>query len=115
MRSASACRSRVGQRAARTRQLRRDQHAVADRLAVTEAAVLGDRFERVAGGVAEVEDAARPGFALVGGDDLALDAARLGDDRRQRLRIARAKIALRSRATRSNSAALEVIPYLITS
>ena len=115
MRSASACAVALGQRAARGRQLRRDQHAVADRFAVAEAAVLGHRFERVAGGVAEVQDPPRPGFAFVGGDDVGLDAARLGDDRRQRPRASRAKIALRSRATRSNSAALDVIPYLITS
>ena len=72
----------LGQRAARRRQLGGDQHAVADRFAVAVAAVFGDRFERVAGGMAEVQDPARAGFPLVGGDDVGLDPARLGDDRR---------------------------------
>ena len=61
----------VGERAARDGELRRDQHPVADRLAVAEAAVSGHRFERVPGGVAEVQDPARPGLALVGGDHVA--------------------------------------------
>jgi hypothetical protein len=39
---------------------RRRQHAVGDRLAVPEAAVAGHRLERVAGRVAEVEDAPAP-------------------------------------------------------
>ena len=42
-------------------------------------------FDGVAGRVAEVQDAPRAGFALVGRDDRGLDAARLADHRRQRL------------------------------
>ena len=49
----------------------RGEHAVGDRLAVAEAAEPRDRFEGVADGVAEVQHAAQPGLALVGGDDLA--------------------------------------------
>ncbi len=56
----------VGQRAAAHGQLRGDEHAVGDRLAVPVAPVLGDRLERVAGRVAEVQDAAQTGFLLVG-------------------------------------------------
>ena len=82
IRSASACRSRSASAPRAAAELGGDEHAVGDRFAVAEAPVLRDRLERVAGGVAEVQDAARPGFALVGRDDVGLDAARLGDDRR---------------------------------
>src|SRR3546814_12526385 len=37
------------------------------------------RFERVAEGVAEVEQRALPGFTLVGGDDRRLDSAAMHD------------------------------------
>ena len=63
MRSASAWRSRSASAPRAAAELRGDQHAVADRLAVAEAAVLRDRFERVAGRVAEVQDPAQARFA----------------------------------------------------
>ena len=71
--------------AARHGQFGRDEHAVADRFAVSEPTVLGNRLERVSGGVAEVEDAAQARFLLVLRDHVRLDPARLGDDRGQHL------------------------------
>jgi hypothetical protein len=47
---------------------------------MAEAAVAGDRFERVADGVSEVQDAAQAPFALVGHDHIGLDAAAIGND-----------------------------------
>ena len=55
-------------------------HAPADGLAVEEFAVAGGGFDGVAEGVAEVEDHAEAGLALVGGDDVCLDADAGGDD-----------------------------------
>ena len=69
MRSASACAIAVRERAARDAELGGDEHAVGDRLAVTVAPVLRHRLEGVPGRVAEVQDPAQPGFALVGGHD----------------------------------------------
>ncbi len=66
MRSASAFLSRSASAPRATRQLRGDEHPVGDRFAVPEAPVLRDRLERVAGGVAEVQDAPRARFAFVG-------------------------------------------------
>ena len=65
---------------------------------MAEAPVLGDRLERVADGVAEVEDAAQPALALVLRDDIGLDAARLDDGRHERPSGSRAKTALVLRA-----------------
>jgi hypothetical protein len=79
---------------------------VGDRFAVAETAVPGDGFERVAGRMAEVEDAPRPGFAFVEGHDVRLDPARLGDDRHQRVggarenRLALARDAIEERRAR---------------
>ena len=56
----------LGERAARHGELGGDEHAVGDRFAVTEPPVLGHRLEGVAGGVAEVQDAAQARFLLVG-------------------------------------------------
>ena len=56
---------------------------------MAEAAVLRDRFERVADGVAEVEDAAQAALALVLRHDVGLDAARLDDGRHEHRRVAR--------------------------
>ena len=60
-----------------------------DGLAVAEAPVVGDRLERVPDGVPEVEDAAQPALALVLGDHVGLDAARLDDGRHQHGRLPR--------------------------
>src|SRR5262249_801777 len=48
-------------------------------LAMGEATVTRDRFEGMAEGVAQVQDAPQPGLALVLLDDLRLDAAGRGD------------------------------------
>ena len=45
------------------------QHAVGDRFAVAEALVFGDRLERVAGRVAEIQHAPWARLALVESDD----------------------------------------------
>src|SRR5213076_2212762 len=65
------------------------EHSVGDRLAVAVPLVLGYGFDRMAGGMAKVQNAPRPRLALVGGDDRGLDTARFGDDRRERRGIAR--------------------------
>src|SRR5215475_10995820 len=46
-----------------------------------------DGFERVPDGVAEIEDAAQAGFALIGRDDLGLDLATARDDAGEQRRI----------------------------
>ena len=51
------------------------QQTEADRLAVAVARVAAGGLDRVAGGVAEVEDLAQARVALVGGDDVELGAA----------------------------------------
>ncbi len=51
-----------------------------DGFAVEELPVAGGGFDGVAEGVAEVEDHAEAGFALVGGDDVGFDADAGGDD-----------------------------------
>ena len=79
----------VGQRAARAGELGGDEHAVADRLAVPEAAVLRHRLDRVSRRVAEVQDPAQSPLALVPSHHVGLDPARFGDDRRQRFGRAR--------------------------
>ena len=56
------------------------EHAPGDGFAVQELRVVGGGFDGVAEGVAEVEDHAEAGFALVGGDDVGLDADAGGDD-----------------------------------
>ena len=61
----SAWRSSAGSTPRADRELGGHEHAVRDRLAVAEAAVLRDRLERMARRVAEVQHAARAGFALV--------------------------------------------------
>ena len=55
-----------GKMAGALRQVDGGAHAQSHRLAVQEARVAGLRFERVAEGVAEVQDAAQVAFALVG-------------------------------------------------
>ena len=74
---------------------------------MAEAPVLRDRLERVADGVAEVQDAPQAGLALVRSTTTsALMRQRLGDDRQRAPPASRAKIAVGARATRSNSARL---------
>ena len=53
------------------REVGRQRHAAADRLAVQPGAVAGAGLDRVAEGMAEVEDRAQPRFLLVAGDDAA--------------------------------------------
>ena len=65
-----------------------DEHAAGDGLAVPEAPVLRQRFDGVPGRVPEVQDAPRPALAFVLGHHLRLDAAGVGDDRGQRVRLA---------------------------
>ena len=66
-----------------------DQHAVGNRLAVTEALVFGHRFERVTGRVAEVQHAPRARLALVESNHLRLDRARFPDHGHERVCLAR--------------------------
>ena len=101
-------------RRAPTAKLGGDEHAVGDRLAVPEAPVFRHRLERVAGRVAEVENAAQTGLPLVRGDDVRLDPARFGDDGVSTAG-SRAKIALRSRRDALEQVGLDVMPYLTTS
>ena len=75
-------------RTARHGDVRRHQHPVAHRFAMTEAPVLRHGLERVARGVPEVQRPAQARFALVLLDDGGLDPARLGDDGHQRLGVA---------------------------
>ena len=56
------------------------EHAPGDGFAVEELLVVGGGFDGVAEGVAEVEEHAEAGFALVGGDDVGLHADAGGDD-----------------------------------
>ena len=42
--------------------------------------ILGFCFERMADGVAEIQDAAEPSFAFVGGNDFGLNPDGVGDD-----------------------------------
>ena len=102
----------LGQRPARDRQVGGGQHAVGDRFAVPEAPVLRHRLERVADGVAVVEDAAQPAFALVLRDDVGLDPARLDDRRREHRRVAGEDRLGVARARRSNSVAARDHPVL---
>ena len=66
----------------------RREHAQTDRLAMAEAAVVGQRFERVADGMPEIEDAPRAGFTLVRGDHARLQPAAFGDERSESVRVA---------------------------
>jgi hypothetical protein len=77
-----------GQRSARHAQVGRRQHAEGYCFAVPIAAVFRRGLERVSNGMAEIEDAAQPAFAFVGGDDARLDAARLHDRRQQHIGVA---------------------------
>ncbi len=83
----------------------RADEAPADRLAVGEAPVAGHRLERVAEGVAEVQDVAQAALALVALDDVGLDPAGGGDrvvDLRPRP-AARARPGRRRRLAKSAS------------
>ena len=64
------------------------QHPVAHRFAVTEAAVLRHRLDRVPGGVAEIQQAPQAALPLVLRDDVGLDAARRRDDGDERVGLA---------------------------
>ncbi len=66
MRSASALRSRSASAPRATASSAATSMPYADRFAVAEAAILRHRLERVAGGVAEVQDPPQSGFAFVG-------------------------------------------------
>ena len=91
------------------------QHADADRLAVQPLAVAGSRLDRVAEGVAEVQQRAAPVLALVLGDDRGLDLAgapdRVGERRRVAARAAPSMLA----SSQSKKPASATSPYLITS
>ena len=54
-------------------------HALGYCFAVLVAAVMGDAFEGVAEGVAEIEDFAEVGFAFVAADDCGFDLGAAGD------------------------------------
>src|SRR5216683_1302329 len=72
---AHAMNIRWGNQASASRQLRGHHHSRGDRLAVQPRAVPGARFDGVAEGMAEIEQAAHAGFALVGGDHARLQLA----------------------------------------
>ncbi len=63
-------------------------HAPGYGFAVLIGAVVGDSFEGVAEGVAEIEYFAEAGFALVFADDVGLNFEAAGDDVGERVRIA---------------------------
>ena len=66
----------------------RDQHAPGDRFAVQNRSKAGDGFNRMADGVAEIENHPQPGFFFVQTDDLGLHANGCGDNLFERLWIA---------------------------
>jgi hypothetical protein len=84
-RSASALRDAPGAH----REARGERHARGHRLPCSHDAVARRRLDRVPEGVAEVEQRARAGLALVLGDDLRLDLARAADRMGERLGVAR--------------------------
>ena len=113
--AASASRS-VAASVPRARPARpRRQHPVATASPWRKRRYLVTAFERVAGGVAEVQRAARAGFALVALDHVRLDAARLGDHRQSAV----GSRANSARQRRSHDAIeqrrLAITPYLTTS
>ena len=65
------------------------EHAPGDCFAVQQLLVFRGGFDGVAQRVAEVEQHAQAGFALVGGDDFGLDADAGGDDFGQAFRVLR--------------------------
>ena len=83
------------ERAARDAELGGDEHPVGNGLSMAEPAVFRYGFERMSGGVPEVQRASRPRFALVLVHDFRLDAAGFRDHRYQR-RGSRAKSVGRS-------------------
>ena len=89
-------------------------HAGGDRLAVQPRAVAGGRLDRVAERVAEVEQRALAGLALVGGDDRGLDPAAFVDRVRERVGVARRERCGRS-SSQAKNAASRIAPYLTTS
>ena len=74
------------------RQVGRHHHAAADRFAVQPFAVADARLDRVAEGVAEIEDGAQAALALVLAHDVGLDFAGARDRMRQRGRVARQQL-----------------------
>ena len=91
-------------------------HAGGHGLAVqVTAAVAGNRFDRVADGMAEIEDRAAAGlFAFVAGDDVGLELARAGDDRAQGV-VLRSRMASALASRKAKNAASRMTPYLTTS
>ena len=69
------------------REVGRQQHADADGFAVQPFAVAGSRLDRVAEGVAEVQQRAATVLALVLGDDPGLDLAGAADREGERRRV----------------------------
>ena len=74
MRSAS---SSAGSSRAHAADVERREHAPGDGFAVQQFFVSGGCFDGVADGVAEVEDHAQAGFALVDADDFSLHAPQM--------------------------------------
>ena len=90
---------------ARADSSRRQHHAAADRLAVQPVAVAGARLDRVAEGVAEVQQRAPALLALVLGDDRGLDLAGAAHRVRRARRVARAAARRRCASSQSKNAA----------
>ena len=82
------CTSRCGQTENLRRELRRGDLADGDGFPVQVFAVVGDGFERVADGVAEIQDGPQAALGLVLPHDLRLDLAATGHDSRQGARVA---------------------------
>ena len=112
-RSRSAC-TRLDQAEPR-RQVGRHHHAAADRLAMQPGAIAQARLDRVAEGVAEIEDRAQARLALVAGDDVGLDSQRALAPRAPapacRARASAAMLA----SIQARNASSAIAPYLITS
>ncbi len=81
----------VGDQAESSRQIGRQHHAAADRLAVQPLRVPGQRLDGVAERVPEIQQRALARLALVAADHAGLDLAGAADRARQRRRLARAQ------------------------
>ena len=89
---------------------------IGDRLAVQQpVGEAGRRLERVAEGVAEIEQRALAGLALVARDDRGLGAAAHGDGVLARAPVPPANTSRQLASSQAKNAASPIRPYLATS
>ena len=105
-----------GDQALARREFERQRHAERDRLAVQQpAGKAGGGFQRVAEGVAEIEQRALAGLALVARDDARLAAAADRDGVLARADCPPANTSCQFASSQAKNAASPSSPYLATS